>query len=140
MITIHPNPSPSWDRISESTVQHALYRMADPSVRREQLCANCRVDFQSDRRLIEVKRTSSGQQVHATLGQVIYYRDVWYMQAGQYLKPTILIYGSDISRYTCPVFSRLRVLHGIDLWLLVSLRKGAIIDLDNGKPINIKEW
>jgi hypothetical protein len=132
--------SVAWDRIREKDVQSAIARLAPTYIRREVKCGECLCDFQTPTHLIEVKRTQSSQPVHQVMGQILYYRDVWELQHGDRLIPTILIYGSDLSRYLCPIFTAVRHRHKISLWLLQSLRSGTILDLDKQTTHEVTQW
>lgn len=137
MITIHPNPLPIWDEIPENTVQKAVYKTLSADWIREFPVGNGLIDLYSMDHIVEVKRSTSSYPPYSTLGQAAYYRQALRLR-GQDPLTSILLYGSDIGKYTDPVFTSLRLSLDVRLFLIVSLRDTAILDLDSGDLVSLE--
>jgi hypothetical protein len=124
MITIHPNPLPIWDEIPENTVQKAIYKTLS-------------ADLYSQDHIVEVKRATSSNPAYSTVGQVAYYRQALRLR-GQDPIASILLYGSSLGKYTDHALTSLRLSLGVRLFLIVSLRDTAILDLDSGDLVSLE--
>lgn len=137
MITIHPNPLPIWDSIPENTVQKAVYKSLSADWIREFPVSNGLIDLYSREHIVEVKRSTSSNPPYSTLGQVAYYRQALRLR-GQDPLASILLYGSGLGKYTDPAFTSLRLGLGVRLFLIVSLRDMAVMDLDSGELVSLE--
>lgn len=131
-----PPISPAFDRLDEKTVQDAIHSQTDPMlVKREVPYDRYLADFLTPKYIVEVKKsTASGRStaVHHTLGQVLYYSTAHHLIYGNHRQPVILIFGSYTAKYTAEIFTMVRELLGVRLWILISLRDGKIFDVDAG--------
>lgn len=137
MITIHPNPLPIWDEIPENTVQKAIYKTLSADWIREFPVGNGLIDLYSQDHIVEVKRSTSSNPTYSTVGQVAYYRQALRLR-GQDPIASILLYGSSLGKYTDPALTSLRLSLGVRLFLIVSLRDTAILDLDSGDLVSLE--
>lgn len=137
MITIHPNPLPIWDELPEKVIQQAIYKTLSAEWIREFPVGNGLIDLYSQDHIVEVKRSTSSYPAYSTVGQAAYYRQALRLR-GQDPLTSILLYGSGIGNYTDPVLTSLRLSMEIRLFLIVSLRDMAILDLDSGDLVSLE--
>lgn len=137
MITIHPNPLPIWDEIPENTVQKAIYKTLSADWIREFPVGNGLIDLYSQDHIVELKRATSSNPAYSTVGQVAYYRQALRLR-GQDPIASILLYGSSLGKYTDHALTSLRLSLGVRLFLIVSLRDTAILDLDSGDLVSLE--